>query len=75
MDPAGDWWALMWIGMIVMWTLVLASIWAFFATIRGRGRGDANEDALARRLARGEISRDEYRSLMALRKDRPDRSP
>lgn len=70
MDHAGDWWTLMWIGMIVMWTLVLASIWAFFATIRSRGRGDVNEDALARRLARGEISRDEYRTLIAHRKDR-----
>lgn len=75
MDLAGDWWALMWIAMIVMWTLVLASIWAFFATIRSRGRGDVNEDALGRRLARGEISRDEYRTRMALRKDRPEPPP
>ena len=73
MDHSGDWWALMWVGMIVMWTLVVAAIWLIFAANRPNDHRDTGEEILARRLARGEIGRDEYRALLDELHDRPGR--
>ena len=64
--------ALMWVGMIAFWVLL---IWAVYALITGasrrtgqeqRGEEPSNDDAqriLDERLARGEISTDEYQHL------------
>ncbi len=61
------WWLLMSIGMVAFWGLV---IWGIVALVRGGGsvRGQAAEserplDILQRRLARGEISTEEYEEL------------
>lgn len=67
MHDMGDWdqwWAVMWVGMIVMWTFLIAVIWAVFASLRGhQGRADS-EELLARRYASGEIDVEEYRAVL-----------
>ena len=63
--------ALMWVGMIAFWGLL---IWGAYALITGASRrsgpgpsgeprGDSARRILDERLARGEISTDEYRHL------------
>jgi putative membrane protein len=64
--------ALMWVGMIAFWGLL---IWAVYALITGASRrtsqgtgsgeyhGDGARRLLDERLARGEIDTDEYRHL------------
>jgi putative membrane protein len=62
------WWLLMSIGMVAFWGLV---IWGIVALVRGGGSGhghDASDsdrplDIVQRRLARGEISTEEYEEL------------
>lgn len=65
MGDWGTWWALMWLLMIVGWIVVIAVIWAIFAALRPSRDGEMSEDLLARRLARGEITREEYRATLA----------
>lgn len=60
MDHAGSWWA-MWAMMVVFWTILIAGTWVIIASLRQRGERPAADDILLRRLARGEIGRDEYR--------------
>lgn len=65
MGDWGSWWALMWLAMIVGWIVVIAVIWLIFAALRSPHNTDMSEDVLARRLARGEITREEYRATLA----------
>lgn len=58
---ASGWLAVMWISMIVFWTIVAAAIWAFFASSR---RDGSAEEILMRRYANGEISNDEYHTRL-----------
>ena len=66
------WWqgGLMWLGMIVFWGLL---IWAAYAVITNLtrkpgapGSGDDAQRILDQRLARGEISPEEYQRLRDL---------
>jgi putative membrane protein len=58
-----DWWILMMVVMAAFWALVIpASIWVLHSlTADPRDRGETAVEELDRRLARGEISADEYR--------------
>ena len=70
--------ALMWIGMIIFWGLVIWGIYAIVTSYRRSGggegaagagqgpRGDGALRILDERLARGEIDADEYRRLREL---------
>ncbi len=60
--------ALMWVGMIAFWGLI---VWAVFALITSAtrrpgvdGRGEEARHILDQRLARGEIDVEEYRRLL-----------
>jgi putative membrane protein len=76
--------ALMWVGMIAFWGLL---IWAVYAlgtgatrrpssgTGGGEHRGDDAVRILDGRLARGEIDTDEYRRLRDVLASGQDRSP
>jgi putative membrane protein len=76
--------ALMWVGMIAFWALL---IWAVYALIisatrrpgaEARGEEHSGNDArriLDERLARGEIDADEYRRLRDVLASGDDRSP
>jgi putative membrane protein len=69
---------LMWVGMILFWGLL---IWGIYALIRGSGRpggGERTGDAqriLDERLARGEISPEEYRHLLDVLSSDGHRTP
>jgi putative membrane protein len=59
-------------GMMLFWTvLVLAIVWVIWTATRGRTsgtgdrRGDAAEDILRARYARGEIDDETYRRMLA----------
>ncbi len=62
--------ALMWVGMIAFWGLIIWAVWAFVANVTGRPdggwRGDDARRILDQRLARGEINAEEYRRLRDL---------
>ena len=66
------WWqgALMWVGMIVFWGLLIWGGYALIANLtRKPGPADGSGDAqriLDERLARGEISPEEYQRLRDL---------
>ena len=76
--------ALMWVGMIAFWGLL---IWAVYALVTGvtrrpssgaggeEHRGDDAVRILDGRLARGEIDTDEYRRLRDVLASGQDRSP
>jgi putative membrane protein len=76
--------ALMWVGMIAFWGLL---IWAIYALITSATRragaeapggehgGDPARRILDERLARGEIDTDEYRRLRDVLASGDDRSP
>jgi putative membrane protein len=76
--------ALMWVGMIAFWTLL---IWAVYALIinttrrpdapvrSGERSGNNAQRILDERLARGEIDADEYRRLRDVLASGDDRSP
>ena len=76
--------ALMWVGMIAFWGLL---IWAIYALITSATRrpgaeapgdghgGDPARRILDERLARGEIDTDEYRRLRDALASGDDRSP
>ena len=78
-DVGAGWWIVMSLGMIAFWALV---IWAVAAAARGmsadRRRQDRSTDepgpieTLQRRLARGEISPEEYRRLRETLRDDAD---
>jgi putative membrane protein len=76
--------ALMWVGMIAFWALL---IWAIYALITSATRrsgaegrdgehdGDPSRRILDERLARGEIDTEEYRRLRDVLASGDDRSP
>jgi putative membrane protein len=62
--------ALMWVGMLAFWGLI---VWAFYAVFTGTSnrpdhehRSDEARRILDQRLARGEIDTEEYRRLREL---------
>ena len=65
----------MWAGMTVFWGLLIWGIYALISSsrhTRGDERRDASRRILGERLARGEISPEEYRQLLeVLSSDRP----
>jgi uncharacterized membrane protein len=63
MGLGSGWIAIMWISMIVFWTIVAAGIWAFFASMRRSGEHSV-EEILMRRYANGEITNEEYQSRL-----------
>jgi putative membrane protein len=76
--------ALMWVGMIAFWGLLIWAVYALITTATRRpgpqnqGEGRRAEDArriLDERLARGEIDTDEYRRLRDVLTPGDDRSP
>ena len=62
--------ALMWIGTIAFWGLIVWAIWALIDNLSRKSederRGDDALRILDRRLAKGEIDPDEYRRLREL---------
>jgi len=69
--------ALMWTGMIAFWAVVF---WAIFLVVRSNGhratnfkddRGDNARSIIDERLARGEISPDEYKHLLDVLSSNP----
>jgi putative membrane protein len=66
------WWqaGLMWAGLIVFWGLLIWAVYALITNLtRKPGPGHGEDDArgiLDRRLARGEISPEEYQRLRDL---------
>ena len=76
--------ALIWIGMIAFWGLLIWAVYALITSVTRRpgpqnqGEGRRAEDALRivdERLARGEIDADEYRRLRDVLVSGDDRSP
>jgi putative membrane protein len=69
----GGWWILMALGMVLFWGLVVLGIVLVVRELtRGRGGQAGETDAmalLARRLAAGEISPEEYRERRAVLRD------
>lgn len=77
MHDMGDWgwWpAVMWTGMIVAWIVLIGTIWAIFAALQRSGGGASAEDVLARRLAHGDITREEYQATLDALRGEPRRS-
>ena len=74
------WWVVMSIGMVAFWGVL---IWGIVALLRGGGSGprqrasesDQPLDILQRRLARGEISAEEYEELREALVGRHERAP
>jgi putative membrane protein len=74
------WWVLMSIGMVAFWGVV---IWGIIALVRGVGSGPRQQasetdrplDILQRRLARGEISAEEYEQLRDALLGRREKAP
>jgi putative membrane protein len=75
------WWVVMSIGMVAFWALV---IWTIVWVIRGAGldvqqrgpsRPEDPKEILQRRLARGEISIEDYRRLVEALDDQPQQPP
>jgi putative membrane protein len=79
-DIGWGWWLLMSVGMVGFWALV---IWGIVALARGGTSGlhspkeeaDRPLDILQRRLARGEISVEEYEQLRDALIGRREKSP
>jgi putative membrane protein len=76
--------ALMWVGMIAFWALLIWAVYALIinttrrpdAQVRGgEHSGDNAQRILDERLARGEIDADEYRRLRDVLASGDDRSP
>jgi len=76
--------ALMWVGMIAFWGLLIWALYALITTATRRpGAGAGGEEhagdparrILDERLARGEIDTDEYRRLRDVLASGDDRSP
>src|SRR5262245_53643453 len=76
--------ALMWVGMIVFWDLLIWAVYALVTSATRRPGGEAadrehgGDDAqriLDERLARGAIDVDEYRRLRDVLASGDDRSP
>jgi uncharacterized membrane protein len=60
----GGWWIAMMIWMVLFWGIVIAGgAWLISSLTARRDREESPEDVLARRLAQGEIDREEYRAL------------
>ncbi len=63
-DYIGGWWIVMWLSMAVFWTLVLVGAFVLVTSFSNRAQGgDIPEETLKRRLAAGEIDREQYRAL------------
>ncbi len=62
--------ALMWVGILVFWALVIWAIYALVTSMNrrpgGSGNGEDPRRILDERLARGEIQPEEYQRLRAL---------
>ena len=80
MHGAGwGWWVLMSLGMIVFWVAAIyLVVWLVRGTPSNRSReehepprGDSAHEALRRRLATGEISREEYEQIRELLDGQP----
>ncbi len=76
--------ALMWVGMIAFWGLLIWGVYALITTATRRPGGEARGEEhsgpdvqriLDERLARGEIDTDEYRRLRDVLASSDDRSP
>ena len=76
--------ALMWVGMIAFWALLIWAVYALVISVtrrpgaEARGEEHGGDDArriLDERLARGEIDTDEYRRLRDALASGDDRSP
>jgi putative membrane protein len=61
-------WALLWLGFAVLFWggLIAILVWAVRSAATPRRRPDTAMEVLARRLAAGEISRDEYEHIRRL---------
>jgi len=70
MDLDGGWWVLMAVGMVLFWGLIVAGIVWIVREISSSRQGDqAPADPLSvldLRLAKGEISPEEYRERRAI---------
>lgn len=79
MDWGGGWGALMIVGMILFWALVIVGIvWLLRELAGGRAAAGKRDDdplrTLDRRLAEGAISPDDYRERRAILEDQQARS-
>lgn len=81
MDWDDGWWIVMFLGMVILWGLVIAGIVWLVREVAGHRRDGAahrgESDALAvldRRLAEGAISPDEYRHRRAMLTGAAERS-
>ncbi len=73
-DHMSGWgWGLMAVGMIAFWVLIIIAVVALFRSVTRSPHPppmDTPEHLLAQRLARGEITEDEYQRTLALLRDR-----
>ncbi len=62
----GGWWSVMWLWMIFVWVMIVTGVWTLFNALRRTSPGtpQSAEEILKDRLARGEISHDEYDALL-----------
>ncbi|MBF6558275.1 MAG: SHOCT domain-containing protein [Acidimicrobiales bacterium] len=62
--------ALMWVGMVAFWGLIIWAVWALIGSTTQKPqqdhRGDDARRILDQRLAKGEIETEEYRRLREL---------
>jgi putative membrane protein len=71
------WWLVMSVGMVGFWALV---VWAIVALVRGSASGDGSRvdeplEVLQRRLARGQISPEDYEQRCDALLGRRERTP
>ena len=73
----GGWWVLMMIGMVVFWSILVFGVVALVRHNHSGPtptHGEGNDKAVAilrERLARGEITPEEFTTLLATLRDRP----
>ena len=69
--------AVMWLGMVAFWGLVIWAVYALITSARGPAAPRSNDALriLDERLARGEIDPDEYRRLRELLESHPAMHP
>ncbi|HZP56780.1 MAG TPA: hypothetical protein VFC53_04405 [Dehalococcoidia bacterium] len=63
MDHAA-WWIAMWVAMLVFWAFVGIGVFAMINALRRHDLPASSEEILKRRLAAGDITREEYDHIL-----------
>jgi uncharacterized membrane protein len=72
-DYSGGWWIVMWLSMAVFWGLLIAGVIMLVNSSSRTSKGDEDSpvETLKRRLAAGEIDREQFRALREEIRGRP----